>query len=41
MKHEEYLEERVKLQRLQAKLQFTQILIQAVTLIVTLVLLTR
>jgi hypothetical protein len=39
MKHEDYHKERVKLQTLQAKLQFAQILIQAITLISTLILL--
>jgi hypothetical protein len=41
MKHEDYHSERIKLQILQAKLQFAQILIQAVTLICTLLVLVR
>lgn len=39
MRHEEYYLNRVKLQKQQAKLQFIQVLIQAVTLICTLILL--
>jgi hypothetical protein len=39
MKHEQYLAKRIKLQMLQAKLQFVQVVIQAITLIATLILL--
>lgn len=39
MRPEDYHKERIKLQILQAKLQFTQVIIQAVTLIATLILL--
>ena len=39
MNQDNYHQERIKLQRLQSKLQFTQVLIQAVTLIATLILL--
>jgi hypothetical protein len=39
MMHEDYQEERVKLQKFQAKLQFAQVLIQALTLLATLILL--
>lgn len=39
MKQEDYLYERIKLQRLQAKFQFFQVMIQAITLICTLILL--
>jgi hypothetical protein len=39
MHHEDYRRERVKLQVLQAKLQFAQATIQALTLIATLILL--
>lgn len=39
MQHEEYLKERIKLQIFQAKLQFAQVTIQAITLIATLILL--
>lgn len=41
MNHEDYLHERIKLQKLQAKLHFIQVAIQAATLVVTLVLLVR
>jgi hypothetical protein len=39
MHPEDYHKERIKLQMLQAKLQCTQVLIQAVTLVATLILL--
>jgi len=39
MQQEDYLEERVKLQKFQAKMQFAQVLIQACTLLATLILL--
>lgn len=39
MKQEQYLAKRIKLQMLQAKLQFVQVMIQAITLIATLILL--
>ncbi len=39
MIQEDYLEERVKLQKFQAKMQLAQVLIQACTLISTLILL--
>lgn len=39
MNQSDYLSERIKLQKLQAKLQFVQVLIQTVTLISTLILL--
>lgn len=39
MKHEDYLNERIKLQIFQAKLQFAQVMIQTITLIATLILL--
>lgn len=41
MHHDDYRRERVKLQMFQAKLQFFQVLIQAVTLISTLILLAK
>lgn len=39
MQQEDYLHERVKLQKFQAKLQFAQVLIQTCTLLSTLALL--
>lgn len=39
MNQDNYHHERIKLQRLQSKLQFAQVLIQAITLIATLILL--
>lgn len=39
MRPEDYHKERIKLQVLQAKLQFVQVLVQAVTLVSTLILL--
>lgn len=39
MRHEDYHLERIKLQIFQAKLQFAQVVIQALTLISTLILL--
>jgi hypothetical protein len=39
MRPEDYHLERIKLQKLQSKLQFAQVLIQAITLISTLILL--
>jgi hypothetical protein len=39
MNQDNYHQERIKLQRLQSKLQLAQILIQAITLISTLILL--
>lgn len=39
MKHDDYFDERVKLQKFQAKMQLAQVLIQTFTLICTLILL--
>jgi len=39
MRPEDYHKERIKLQVLQAKLQFAQVLVQAITLVSTLILL--